>query len=473
MGTVLRSVVFRVAAAVVGFAALGVVSASCLDTSGLAGGAEPVMDAGGPVEDTSPVNPNPCGKDLQNDLANCGTCGNVCGFGANSFPQCTAGVCKIGCNTNFGNCDNDDKNGCEDTLAGDPKNCNTCGRDCGGGTCVTGQCGPVNLAPKVDAGLADGYPIAFAIDSTSIFYAWYNTTGSYDIVKLDKITGVPVVLASGPGYPSHLRYFAVDDDPNGFVYYPRQPITYFPPGGPYTSTDGAILKLAKTSPDGGLPTPIVVTGGAMGTPGGQFIDSNTRIVVTATGIYYGLYGYNSGSGGFGGGVFKCPLTGACAPAQLANQYATYSLGVDGTSFVFNNQQAQNVIACPLVGCPITPPTPLATTTSAPHILVDAANYYWVNQNNASIVEVDKATSALTTLASGQPSPYSLAVDDKTVFMIGQNNPATLTACAITGCGGTPTPLVPNLTSVGGLAVDAKAIYWFTQTTGGSVFKVVK
>ncbi|MEO6418089.1 MAG: hypothetical protein ABIP39_01680, partial [Polyangiaceae bacterium] len=161
----MRSGVFGVAAAVLGFAGLGVVSASCLDTSGLAGGAEAVSDAA-PAEDTSPVNPNPCGKDLQNDLANCGMCGNVCGFGANSFPLCTAGVCKIGCNTQFGNCDSDDKNGCEVPLAADPKNCNACGRDCGGGSCTTGLCGAVNLAPKVDAGLANGYPVSLAIDAT-------------------------------------------------------------------------------------------------------------------------------------------------------------------------------------------------------------------------------------------------------------------------------------------------------------------
>ncbi len=471
MGTVLRSVVFRVAAAVVGFAALAGVSASCLDTSGLAGGAEPVVDSG-PVEDTAPVNPNPCGKDLQNDLANCGTCGNVCGFGANSFPLCTAGACKIGCNTNFGNCDNDDKNGCEDALAGDPKNCSACGRDCGGGSCMTGQCGPVNLAPKVDAGLADGYPVAMALDATSIFYAWYNTVGTYDLVKLDKATGVPVVLASGPGYPSQFTYFTVDSDPNGFVYYPRVLTTYFPVGmPPYTSADGAIMKLSKTSPDGGLQTPTMVTGVPQGAAGGQFIDGNTRIVVTAAGIYYSLYGYSAVTGS---GVFKCPLTGACAaPAQLApNQYGAYSLSVDATSFAFNNLQTQTVITCPIVGCPAMP-TQLAATTNARLLFEDAANYYWINQNNASIVKMDKATSTATPLASGQPSPYSLAVDEKTVFWVGTNNPATIASCPIAGCAGSPTPLVPNLTAVRGLAVDDKALYWFTQTTGGSIFKVVK
>ena len=85
-----------------GVTALGVVSVSCLNTSGLADGPEPPADAS---LDTSPANPNPCGKDLQNDPGNCGMCGNACGIGANSFPLCTAGVCKIGCNTQNGNCE--------------------------------------------------------------------------------------------------------------------------------------------------------------------------------------------------------------------------------------------------------------------------------------------------------------------------------------------------------------------------------
>jgi hypothetical protein len=255
------------------------------------------------------------------------------------------------------------------------------------------------------------------------------------------------------------------------VYFPRQPITYFPIGGPYTSTDGALLKLSKTSPDGGFQAPIVVTGGPVGVAGGQFLDSNTHIVVTATGIYYATYGYNPTTGG---GVFKCPLIGACAPTQLATQYAIYALAVDGAGFVFNSQQApQNVISCPLGGCPITPPTPLATSTNASRILTDAANVYWVNQSNTSIIKVDKATSTIATLAAAQSGAYAMAVDDKTVFWASQNNPGTISSCAIAGCGGVPTPLVPNLTSVRGLAVDAKAIYWMTQTSGGSIFKVVK
>ena len=188
-------------------AALGAVSASCLDTSGLAGGAPAdVTDSG----EEAAANPDPCGKDLQNDLANCGSCGNVCGFGANSFPLCTAGVCKIGCNTEFGNCDNNDKNGCETALAADPLNCNACGRNCGGGSCATGQCGPVSLMPPNDAGLDNGYPISLAIDATSLYYGWYsNTNNTYDVVKQDKTMLVITTDKDGADDPQTFTF--VDD----------------------------------------------------------------------------------------------------------------------------------------------------------------------------------------------------------------------------------------------------------------------
>jgi hypothetical protein len=445
------------------------VSSSCIDTSGLAGGA-PLEGDGAAVVDTGPVNPDPCGKDLQTDLANCGTCGNVCGFGANSFPLCTAGKCTIGCNTTYGNCDNNDANGCETVLATDPANCNACGRDCGGGTCTAGQCGPVNLAPKLDAGLDTGYPVSLALDANSIFYGWYNqSAGTYDIVKLDKTSGDAVILASGNNL--YYEYLTVDADPNGFVYFIRPWATGFPAGGPYTSADGAIVKVAKTSPDGGIQTPIVVAGGAVGAAGGPFVDGNTHISVTSSGIYYSIYGY---AGTTGSGVFKCPLTAPpCTPTQLApNEPYMYGLALDNAGFVFNNAQSQTVFTCPIVGCPASP-TSLQTTSQARVMAIDAANYYWINSEAASINKADRTSNTVTVLASGQNNPYGIAVDEKNVYWVSPNTPGVLDECAIAGCGGTPTTLVPNLSAAEGVAVDTTAVYWFTETTGGSVYKVVK
>jgi hypothetical protein len=454
-------------------AALGVVSSSCIDTSGLAGG--PPLADGSTVTDTGPANPDPCGKDLQTDLGNCGSCGNVCGFGANSFPLCTAGKCTIGCNTQFGNCDGNDTNGCEVSLAADPANCNACGRDCGGGTCTAGQCGAVNLAPKVDAGLDDGYPISLAIDATSIFFGWYSSTNAmYDLVKLDKTSGVAVILATGTMFST--SYIAVDADPNGFIYLPRPLTMYFGQVAPSTnptSADGAILKVAKTSPGGVLQTPIIVAGSDQGAPGGLFVDGNTHVTVTSDGIYFSEYGVDYYSV-INGGVFKCPLTAPpCSPEQLApNEYGIYGMALDGAGFAFDNVQSDTAFTCPLVGCPATPTT-LQTSVQARVMLVDAANYYWIDQSNNSIVEVNRTTSTLTSLATGQISPYWVAIDDKNVYWVSSGSPGTLSACAIAGCAGAPTVLVPNLTQAREVVADTTAIYWISSTTGGSVYKVIK
>ena len=457
------------------FTALGVVATSCVTTSGLAGGPEPTTDASA---DTSPVNPNPCGKDLPNDPGNCGTCGNACSFGANSFPLCTAGVCKIGCNTQYGNCDNNDKNGCESILAGDPLNCNACGRDCGGGKCSAGQCGPVSLTPKVDAGQADGFPLSLGQDATSLFYGWRsNTNSTYDLVKLDKATGAVLVLASDPTY-YYAEFLTADADPNGFVYFGRSYTQLFPIGGPYTSADGAVLKVSKM---GGPSAVSIFAGTALGTAGGLFVDSNTRIVATATGIFFSVFGF---SPTIGGGVFKCPVTGTCpSPVQLAasgNQYGIISLAVDETAFAFNNAQTAAVYTCPLAGCPDSP-TQVQATTSARLMFEDAANYYWINQYNSSIVKVDRGTNVATVLASGQTNPYGLAIDDKNVYWTNAGSSGNVSACAIaladggagSGCGGNPSLLAQNVNQPYSVVVDAKAVYWSTQISGGGIFKLVK
>ncbi len=85
---------------------------------------------------------NGCETSLQNDVSNCGACGNVCPvLGGGSVTMCTAGLCSFSCARGFGDCDRLPANGCETNVYSSPTNCGSCGISCRLGlTCVLGSC---------------------------------------------------------------------------------------------------------------------------------------------------------------------------------------------------------------------------------------------------------------------------------------------------------------------------------------------
>ena len=74
-------------------------------------------------------------KDLQNDLANCGACGNDCTALPNvvgSAVSCQAGACVVpasACQPGFGNCNGNAADGCEASTT-NASNCGACGSTC-------------------------------------------------------------------------------------------------------------------------------------------------------------------------------------------------------------------------------------------------------------------------------------------------------------------------------------------------------
>ncbi len=88
---------------------------------------------------------NGCEADLQRNANNCGTCATRCAAGANGAAQCASGVCGLGCNAGFANCDGDLANGCELSVSSDVNNCGACGTRCPSGAngvaaCTAGAC---------------------------------------------------------------------------------------------------------------------------------------------------------------------------------------------------------------------------------------------------------------------------------------------------------------------------------------------
>ena len=70
-------------------------------------------NTGGDSGSGSGGRPNPCGADLDNDLENCGECGNVCEI-ANAFAQCVGGFCIVDdCAPGRVDLDGQVDNGCE------------------------------------------------------------------------------------------------------------------------------------------------------------------------------------------------------------------------------------------------------------------------------------------------------------------------------------------------------------------------
>lgn len=87
-----------------------------------------------------------CETDTASSVANCGTCGKVCGAVANGTPGCAASNCSIGsCNAGFDNCDGNVANGCEANLNTNIAHCSGCNKACptyanASAKCTTGMC---------------------------------------------------------------------------------------------------------------------------------------------------------------------------------------------------------------------------------------------------------------------------------------------------------------------------------------------
>ncbi len=84
-----------------------------------------------------------CEVNLAGDVANCGTCGNICGA-LNAAPFCTGGSCGFTCNAGFLDCNGLPGDGCEVNVNADPSNCGACGSVCAPanatGACSAGTC---------------------------------------------------------------------------------------------------------------------------------------------------------------------------------------------------------------------------------------------------------------------------------------------------------------------------------------------
>jgi formylglycine-generating enzyme required for sulfatase activity len=91
---------------------------------------------------------NGCEVALWTDPVNCSACGFKCSA-TGGTPSCISGMCQIACGDGHANCDGEVSNGCEIALLTDLSNCNGCGNVCADGkVCSDGTC----IAPSCASG---------------------------------------------------------------------------------------------------------------------------------------------------------------------------------------------------------------------------------------------------------------------------------------------------------------------------------
>lgn len=213
-----------------------------------------------------------------------------------------------------------------------------------------------------------------------------------------------------------------------------------------------------------------------------------------------------------GSVRACPLAGcpASGPTVLASApTAITRLALDDANVYFTEFDVGEVDMCPLSGCGATP-IQVATgefqpmgitvgngtiywavsggteihqraiaggtqltfaTTNGPRTLVLAGTaLYWVSAGGeVGTCAVSPAPCPSPTILSGaENSPYFITVYNGDAYWANNvGGTGSIAKCAITGCGGVPTTIMPSDFPLG-LGVDASGIYWVAGNASGVV-----
>jgi hypothetical protein len=130
-----------------------------------------------------------------------------------------------------------------------------------------------------------------------------------------------------------------------------------------------------------------------------------------------------------------------------------------------------VLKCAKSGCGGNP-TVLASKVDPTAIALDAANIYWPNGSDGTVMKCGKGGCGdkPAVIASGPSNPAGIAVDAHNVYWTTWT-PGTVQECSLGGCGGVPTTLAAvssmSPATPTSIAVDATNVYWtLDQNAGG-------
>lgn len=117
-----------------------------------------------------------------------------------------------------------------------------------------------------------------------------------------------------------------------------------------------------------------------------------------------------------------------------------------------------------------PRTVLSSPPAGP-LSVDSTRVYFVA--NGSILQMAHAGGTVTTLATGQATPSSIAVDDTNVYWATRYGINQSSVQSVPIGGGPIATLATGQGNTNAIAVDANNVYWVSTTAGGSVLRLSK
>jgi len=360
-----------------------------------------------------------CSNPVASNTTSCGT-NEVCTNGscgcATGYTSCGPGVCV--------------------NLSNDPKNCGTCGHPCQGGMCFGSQCQPVALGTFSDT------PADIAIGSSFVYAAIASGSMNGGTVARCSVSGCTTGAGAEVFVMNQPQYMdSIVANSAGVFWTGLQ------------AAGGSAAGCAPADCSKGVVT--YETSGA---------EQPYTIASDGTNVYFTILN----NGGTFQGIQSCPVGGCpSGPSNLFVGGTPFYIAVaSGSIYWADALDPSSIKKCSASSCPGTP-TNIATSPSTDiyrYVATDGSNVYWVDSTSDVAFEcpVTGCPSSGPIVLGTSAGPVT--VDSTGVYWATNNS---IVRCAIGGCSGSPTTVVPGITpnpSSPRVLLDTANIYWMSGTT---------